>query len=312
MSDHRSRQKPDGLPEAELEATELRRRHVEEFRQERERRTADSPSHAGPDVSWKPPAELAARKSRRPLPRVVAFLLLLAGVYVAVRVATERLFTPELQLLGAAVPSQPVEPNQSVTVGVYARNERPREGAAYALLIMQDGSEVEGPVVPVPQGDSVLVPVQATFSPGDHVTSLVLFDAWRENVEVGAVHGVVIRSGVLQVEVEGATLGPVASPSDSVVVSFQLANRSGFAASVVPVVVFTPASGGGQPTEVALPVARVPSNGALPVRQSIAPGVVPPGRYLVAVLSMTGAGEPTGTGVHGLPLVLPAQATPDR
>jgi hypothetical protein len=310
MSDPRS-QETDREPETELEAAELRRRHTEEFRQERERRTAESPSHAGPDVRWRPPAELVGR-SRKAFPRVFAFLLALAAGYVAVRIATEQLFTPELHLLGAAVPSQPVEPNESVTIGVYARNERSREGAAYALLILPDGREVEGPVVAVPEGDSVLVPVQTAFPPGDHVASLVLFDAWRENVQVGAVHGVVIRSGVLQVEVEGATLTPAASLSDSLVVSFQLVNRSSFEATVVPLVVFTPESGNGEPVEVGLPVARVPAGDTLARRNTIAPGVVPAGRYLVAVLSVTSSGEPTGSGVHGLPLALPAQAPPDR
>jgi hypothetical protein len=306
MSDRRSPQENDPGPETELEATELRRRHVEEFRQERQRRTAESPSHAGPDVTWKAPAELAGSRSRKPLPRVLAFVLLLAAVYFGVRLATDRLFSPQLQLVGASVPTQPVEPDQPVTVGVYARNERAREGAAYALLILPDGREIEGPVVAVPEGDSVLIPVEAAFPPGEHVTSLVLFDAWRENLEVGAVHGLVIRSGVMRVDVEGAALAPVAGPEDSLVVTFQLVNRSSFDAIVVPLVVFTPEAAGGEPVEVELPIARVPAAGSLPRRDAIPRNVVPAGGYLVSVLSVTSSGEPTGAGVHGLPLTLPS------
>jgi hypothetical protein len=197
-----------------------------------------------------------------------------------------------------------------VTIGVYARNDRLREGAAYALLLLPDGSEVEGPVVVVPAGDSVLVPVQATFPPGDHVTSLVLYDAWRENVEVGALHGLLIRSGMVQTDVAEATLLPVAQAADSIVLEFVLANRTEFDAAVVPVVVFTPESGTGQPLEVSLQRVVVPAGQTLARREAIRPGTVPVGRYLVSVVNITDSGERTGSGVHGVPFALPSQGAP--
>jgi hypothetical protein len=305
---------PTPEPEGAIEAGELRRRHEEEFRRERERRAADStpepPHEAGPDVQWKPPAELASARTRRTYLRVLLFLLVVAALYFVIRFLTEMLFAPKLTLLSPALPAGAVSPNTPVTIGVYARNDRRREGAAYALLLLPDGSEVEGPVVVVPAGDSVLVPVQAAFPPGDHVTSLVLYDAWRENVEVGALHGLLIRSGMVQTDVAEATLLPVAQAADSIVLEFVLANRTEFDAAVVPVVVFTPESGAGQPLEVSLQRVVVPAGQTLARREAIRPGTVPVGRYLVSVVNITDSGERTGSGIHGVPFALPSQGAP--
>jgi hypothetical protein len=233
-----------------------------------------------------------------------------AALYFVIRFLTEMLFAPKLTLLSPALPAGAVSPNTPVTIGVYARNDRRREGAAYALLLLPDGSEVEGPVVVVPAGDSVLVPVQAAFPPGDHVTSLVLYDAWRENVEVGALHGLLIRSGMVQTDVAEATLLPVAQAADSIVLEFVLANRTEFDAAVVPVVVFTPESGAGQPLEVSLQRVVVPAGQTLARREAIRPGTVPVGRYLVSVVNITDSGERTGSGIHGVPFALPSQGAP--
>jgi hypothetical protein len=291
----------------ELEAGELRRRHEEEFRRERERRASDAapeaPEHTT-EVRWRPPAEMAAGKPKRALPRVFAFLVIIGGVYFALRFVTEVLFAPKLIALSPALPAETVTPGVPVTVGLYAKNERPRDGAAYAVLVFADGTEVEGPVVVVPGRDSVLVPVQATFTPGDHVTSLVLYDAWRENVEVGAVHGVLVQAGAPRVEVTSASLQPVARAADPIVVELQLSNLAEWSAAVTPLVVFTPGSGTGQAVEIELPRVDLTAGQTLPVRQTIAAGSVPPGRYLVSVVVVSASGERIGTGVHGLPFEL--------
>jgi hypothetical protein len=209
------------------------------------------------------------------------------------------------------VPVEPVAPGELVTLGLTVRNERSRDGAAFAVLILPDGSEVEGPVVSVPGRDSVLVPLQAAFPPGDHVTSLLLFDAWRDNVEVAAAHGVRIRSGRAQVEVGSAEVSTAAG--DSVVVSFALANGAAWESEVVPLVVFTPdangpapaRAGSAEPVEVGLPLARLSAGETLARRNVIGPGAIPPGRYRVAVLAVTRDGEPAGSGVHGILFVAP-------
>ena len=299
----------------EYEAGELRRRHEEEFRRERDRRTAepasDVPKATARDVPWKPPPEMSNR-GKRALVRVLLFVVIVAGLYFTVTTLSELLFAPKLTLLQPVVPTGSVAPSSPVTIGVYARNEKMRQGAAYALLILEDGSEVEGPVVIVPPRDSVFVPVQVSLPPGDHVATLVLYDAWRENVEVAAVHGVLIRSGMPEVDVVQALIAPVAQVADSIVVQLSLANRMEWEASVQPLVVFTPASGGGQPIEVNLGRIAVPAGQTVDAQRSIPPGTVPQGSYLVAVVNVTDSGDRTGTGAHGIPFTLPSRAPSDR
>jgi hypothetical protein len=291
-------------PEPTYEAGELRRRQEEEFRRERERRAQETDEHRHvPETSWTPPPEIAAR-GKRSVMRVLLFLLAVAGLYLAIGFVTERLFAPELTLLHPVVPGT-VTPNAPATVGLYARNVRMREGAAYALLILEDGTEIEGPVVIVPPHDSVLVPVQVILPAGDHVTSMVLYDAWRDNVEVAEVHGVLIRAGMPRVDVLEATLEPVVRPGEPIVVQLALVNRSEWDAAVVPLVVFTPESGAGVPIEVSLGRMTVPGGQTLDASRAVAPGTVPPGRYVVAVVNVTDAGDRTGEGVHGIPFALP-------
>jgi hypothetical protein len=250
-----------------------------------------------------------AGRGRRSVFRVLLFLLIVLGLFFAVGGISELLFAPKLTLVGSAVPAGVSLPDVPVTVGVYARNERTREGAAYALLILQDGTEIEGPVVIVPPEDSVLVPVQVSLPAGDHVATLVLYDAWRENVEVAAVHGVLLRSGEPQVDVVSAALPPVVQPGGAILVELTLANRAEWDATVAPLVVFTPEPGG-EPLEASLGRVAVPGGQTLTTSRSIPPGSIPQGRYLVSVVNLTDAGERTGDGVHGIPFSLPSLAPP--
>jgi hypothetical protein len=304
----------DPEAEAALEAGELRRRHEEEFRREREKRAADAdakdePREPAPDVHWSAPVEMRQGK-RRTLVRVLLFVFVLAALYLGARVVTEALFAPRLTLIGPALPSGAIPPEMPVTIGLYARNDRMREGAAYALLVLADGREIEGPVVMVPPGDSVLVPVQASFPVGDHVVSLVLFDAWKENVQVSAVRGLVVRAGASQVDVLDASLPPVAVSGEPITLTVTFFNPSDWSASVVPLAVFTSDGEPGQPIEVELARVEVPAGQSITVNPTIAPGAVPPGRYHVAVVPVTEAGERAGTGVHGLPLEVPPPGPP--
>jgi hypothetical protein len=309
MSDRGSRREDaDSSPETELETWELRSRSVAEARFQRERRASETPARPGPAVRWKAPAEMGGERPARSLLRLVAFLGVLTAAYAGVRYLTDRLFAPRLSVLGPSVPAEAVTPGEPVTLGLNVRNERSRDGAAYAVLILPNGSEVEGPVVMVPGRDSVLVPVQAAFPPGDHTTSLLLFDAWRDNVEIAAAHGVRVRSGRTRVDVTSAAVS--ATPGDSVIVSFELANAAAWDSDVVPLVVFTPGPSGRlqreavPAVEVGLPVAHLSAGETLARRHTIEPGAVPPGRYLVAVLAVTPEGEPAGAGVHGIPFAV--------
>jgi hypothetical protein len=101
-------------------------------------------------------------------------------------------------------------------------------------------------------------------------------------------------------------------PGEAIVVQLTLANRMEWDAAVVPLVVFTPESGTGAAIEVSLGRMTVAAGQTLDASRSIPPGAVPPGRYVVAVVNVTEAGDRTGEGVHGIPFALPSQGSPDR
>jgi hypothetical protein len=181
-----------------------------------------------------------------------------------------------------------------------ARNVRGEGGAAFVLLVFDDGTEVEGPVVAVPARDTATVSLPVAFPPGDHVISLVLYDAWRENVRVDALHGLLIRSGYPQVDVTEASLLPSPGGADSLIVQVALASRTRRDDTVVPLVVLEP-QGSGQPIELSGPDVRVPAGDTVRLRLAFAAGALAAVPYLGSVVTISPSGERVGSGIHGIP-----------
>jgi len=300
---------PDASPGPdELEMAELRRRKKEAVREEQRNRASGIPEDEpyGPEPGgpeWIPPKEMATREVwSRFLRRVLFFALLLAAGFLLARSIADRVLTPRLEMGEALVPSGTVAADSPVTFGVLAVNRSRARGEAFAVLVIDDLVETQGHPVEVPPRSNVTIPVEASIPPGDHVATLLLYDAWRDGGRIGALHGIPLRVGEPLVDVTDAVLGPFTAGGDSLQVEIELVNRTGRNERLTPVLVFQSEVDGEEVGEVSGPDLAVGALETAQARFTVSlEGLAEP-RYLVSVIAITGRGDRTGAGVHGIPL----------
>lgn len=297
----------------ELELAELRRRKKDEVERELRHRAAGVPEEdedeeppAGTGV-WRPPAEMSEpARWTAPLRRLAAFVIVVVAAFLLLRGLADRLFVPTLVPGAVVVPDDTLPVDAPAAFGIEVQNRSGREGEAFAVLVDREGRETAGPAVTVPARGSVVAPVEARLSPGDHVVSLLLLDAWREGEELGAVHGIPVRVGEPEVRISNVRVEPTGRPGEAVEVLLTAVNQSARAEVLTPVVVFVAPDG--RETEREGPDLALAPHDSASVRMAVSPPEDGPAGYGVSVILFTARGDRAGEGVHGLPFRL----LPDR
>jgi hypothetical protein len=297
-----------GAPD-EPEMAELRKRKKEEIREELRHRASGAPEDEGFEdpapgsSSWTPPPEMAAAPRRTGiLRRILFFALLIAVAWIVLRALATSVFTPDLTMGEVVVPLEPLEPGSLVNVRVMVNNRSASRGEVLPVLVMEDGSEVAGPPVEVPARDSAVVLVSDRLPAGDHVVSLLLYDAWREDRRVGSAHGLLLRVGEPRVEIPRGDASPRVTRGEPLSLELTLVNRTARAELLTPVLVFQSDPGPGAAIELAGPDLAVPGMETTESRVSVSSGELAPGRYLLSVVLMTPFGDRAGSGLHGTPV----------
>jgi hypothetical protein len=296
------------MPE-EPELAEIRKRKKEEIREELRHRASGAPEGEGFEEpppgssSWTPPAEMAAAPRRTGIiRRVVFFALLLAVAWIVLRALATVMFTPDLTMGEVIVPREPLDPSSPVSVQVVVSNRSASRGEVLPVLVLEDGSEVAGPPVEVPARDSVVALVSGSLPPGDHVVSLVLYDAWRDDRRVGSAHGLLVRVVEPRVEIARGGASPRVTRGDLLSVDLTLVNRTARPELLTPILVFQPDPGPGAAIELDGPDLAVPGRETTESRISVSSGELAPGRYLLSVVLITPFGHRAGSGLHGTPV----------
>lgn len=298
----------DGRKE-DVELTELRHRRIREVEDQlRLRRSGDVPEEEGewPQASdegeWSPPPEAAPRADRKTAWfRFGLFLLVLLLGWVGFKAVTGLFFTPKLEIVGTVKPDGRVDPNRPARLGLLVRNTKWQDGFAFLVVADDDGSEEEGPVVEVAERDTTLVPIMANLPPGDHVVSLILFDAWKENVRVDAVHGVLVRVGESTVHVLSASVPDSSANGEPLLVEMTVVNEGERDEVINPVVVVVRPPSGETIAEVDGPAFRVQRGDSMNLQFTVDPGTLDPGPYTLTLIAVSDSGERLGSGVHGVP-----------
>lgn len=237
--------------------------------------------------------------------RLVVVAGFLAVGYYGYRSISNYFFRPHLVITGESDSTEAVAIGAPVRVGLTVANDHWTDGAAYAVLVLEGETEVEGPVVAVPARQSVTVPVEARLAPGWRHATLVLFDAWRENVRVDARHGIPVRVGIPDVAVETAAYAPAARAGDTLTVTVGVTNRHGaVGVRLVPIVVVLSDTGIAcdelDGTSFALAAgADTTLRLELPTRN-----LTPAGYYLVILMSDPLTGRRIGLGLYRQPLTI--------
>jgi hypothetical protein len=291
------------------ELAEIRRRKKDEIRAELSQRASGAPEEedfeepSREDGFWKPPAEMAGAPRRTGvLRRTLFFALLMAGAWLVVRTVTTFVFTPDITMGEVGFPEGVVEPNDPILFGVTARNRSAARGEVFPVLVLEDGSERVGSPVEVPGRDSARVLLSEFLPPGDHVVSLLLYDAWREGRRLGSAHGIPVRVGATLVELSDGAVPARVAEGGLLVITVTLANRTSRPERLTPVVVFEPDPGPGDPAEVDGPELAIPGLETLESRFEISTAGLPPGRYRLSVVLLTPRGDRAGSGLHGSPI----------
>jgi hypothetical protein len=255
---------------------------------------------------WTPPPEA---RGRGPWPSVLGrigiLLAFLVGGYFVIGGATHILFLPRLEIAGAALPDGPAAPGETVQAGVMVRNARWRAGAAYVVAVVNperpDETEVEGPVIDVPARTTVPVMAPLALPPGRHVVSLVLFDAWRENVRVGMLPGNVVQVGRSDVRLVATDMPARVRRGETVACLVFGTNAGDLDEKVVPLAVLQ--REGRPEIERYGRSADLPAGAeTLPIPFVFGTDDLEPGRYRAAVLFLAPAGDRLGPGVYGRPI----------
>lgn len=273
-----------------LEQAELRKRLEESVEEEKAHRSGEGrrESEHGPEPEWKAPDELRTRTRGRVFLRFFIFLLLVAGVWFLVQAGSHLFFQPEVEALAPVVPEGRHMPNVPVSLGVRMANTSRYDGAGFVVAALASGKEVQGPGIPIPAHDTVLVPVNVTLPAGDHVLSLVAFSSGREARRLETFRGLTLWVGDREIEVEEVTLPDRLQPSDTVTVEALATNPGDSTEMVVPVLVFTPPEG--TPVEVDGPVTELSPGQGDTLQVTIVAGALQPGRYSVRLLARTPEG----------------------
>jgi hypothetical protein len=300
----------ENKPEAEVaeEQAELRKRAAESVAEEQARRAAAAaavPPAAprGTDTrKWQPPREISGQDDS-PLwmgLRILIFVALVAGGYFLFRQATYVLFAPELQALGAVVPSGPVSTDDSVTVGVHVANTSGSKGAAFVVMALTTGEEVEGETVEVPEHDTVFAPVKLKLPAGEHVFTLVAFNSWRGVRRLETYQGLSLVAASREVDVSDVQVPEHVTIGQTAEIVITVRNSGPARESILAIASLRPAAGApillkGAPSFVA-----AGATGTL--RVSVDTRAVPAGSYFVEVSVETSAGEMIGRSRYPLPL----------
>ena len=295
----------------EPELAQVRRRKKDQIREELEHRIEGAPADEDDDeapgagvASWTPPPEMQAPARRTgAIRRLVLFILILAAGFLLVRHLSTVVFAPDLSMGEAVVPLDVVEPDEPVTLGVMAVNRRAVPGEAALALAREGEPEEPGPAVTVPAGESVLVSMETSFPPGDHVVTLVLYDLRREGPPVGTVPGIPVRAGSPQLDVTDLRLPESGRVGEEVELELTLANGTRRPERITPVVVFREGATGRE-IELEGPDLAVSPLDTVRTRFSVLPEGLGSGQYRVSVVVVTPRGDRAGAGVHGLPFEL--------
>lgn len=264
-------------------------------------------SPGGKTGRWEPPPEARGGGPWRVLVgRTVALVAVLLAGWYAFGAVTQVLFTPRLVIEGVVLPEGPVPSIDSATVGLRVRNARWRDGAAYVVAVRSaDGSETEigeGTVVDVPARATVPVTVDLALPPGGHVLTLLLYDAWRENVLVDARHGLSVQVGASDVRAVRTDLPRRLARGETVAVTVWATNAGEIDEVIVPIAVFLP-DDGGRPREIDGRSSRIAAGAeTVPVRIEIPGDRLDPGRYHATVRLLAPDGRRLGPGLYRLPV----------
>jgi hypothetical protein len=299
----------EGEVPAEPEVAEIRRRKKYAIRAELSQRSGGAPEDEGfeepsrEDGFWKPPAEMAAAPRRTGLlRRTLFFALLLAGAWLVMRTVTTFVFTPEITMGEVQFPVEVVEPGDPILFEVMARNRSAARGEIFPVLVLGDGSELAGPPVEVPGRDSARVLVSEVLPPGDHVVSILLYDAWQEDRRLGSAHGIPVRVGAPSVEVSDGAVPARVAEGARLSIAVTLVNRTSRLERLTPVAVFELDPGPGNPVEVAGPELAISGLETVESRIEVSTTGLPPGRYRLSVVLVTAGGDRAGSGLHGSPV----------
>lgn len=270
-----------------------------------------------PKREWKPPVEAENRGDWGGfLGRNIGLVGGVLVLYFLFSFVTGNIFQPRYEILSVVASEEPVGAGEPLRLALRVRNDRWKEGAAYVVLVIEGETEVEGPVTAVPSREEAEVALVARLPSGWRSGTLLLYDAFRENVRVDAKHGIPIRVGKPAIEVLAATFPPRIVAGETLVVRIHASNRNGeVPVRVVPLAIITPdtTAEGKKPRErsgrSAVLEAGTDSDG---VRLEARTGDLEPGPYFVSItLTDPGTGRRIGKGMYRMPLrVLPGERRP--
>jgi len=268
-----------------------------------------------PKREWKPPVEAENRGAWGGfIGRNVGLVLGVLVLYFLFSFVTGNIFQPRYEILSVVASEDPVAPGEPLRLALKVRNDRWKEGAAYVVLVIEGETEIEGPVTPVPSREEAEVAVVARLPSGWRSGTLLLYDAFRENVRVDAKHGIPIRVGKPAIEVLAADFPPRISAGETLVIRIHASNLAGqVPVRVVPLAIFAPDT----TVEGAKSLERSGRSALLgagtdsdAMRLEARTGDLDPGPYFVSVtLTDPASGRRIGSGMYHLPIrVLPGPA----
>ncbi|HNW92844.1 MAG TPA: hypothetical protein PKM88_08050 [bacterium] len=256
-----------------------------------------------------PPPETGTRGNPRALAgRIAALVAVLLAIYGIVWFFHEEVFAPQLRITGVLAADTPLAGDSPVQVGLQVANDRWADGAAYVVLVIDGETEVEGPVTAVRARETAAVMLTARLPPGWRSGTLLLFDAWRDNVRVDARHGVPIRVGTTEFAIVAAEYPITVNQGETLPLTVLAANRGGVGARVVPIVVALTETGA-QVAETDGRSCDFSAQDTQTLALTLATHRLTPGDYFLAILLTEPAtGKRTGQGLYRRPLrVSPAK-----
>jgi hypothetical protein len=186
---------------------------------------------------WRPPQELNDTSDvRRLLVRLLLFFVALAVIYVAVQQTTYLLFTPRLEVLHVEVPSGKVAADRPVRVSALVTNRSMAAAAAFAVLVLATGEEIEGPTVAVGPGNTARVSVDVRPGQGVFVFSMVVFSSWRGVRRLASYPGLLLDATVREIDIDNVLVPAYIRAAEGAWVQFTGINRGHAVETVVPVV----------------------------------------------------------------------------
>ncbi len=177
-------------------------------------------------------------RSRALLGRLGLLLAVIAGAYAAFTYISRRYFEPNLTIESVQAVEESVGIGEPVKFGFKVSNDRWGDGSAFAVLVIEGETEIEGPVTTVPARENADVMVEAVLKPGWRTGSLILYDAGRDNTLIETKSGLPVRVGSTDIVVTAVNYPATARRGETVTISIEVSNRTGaMDARLVPIVV---------------------------------------------------------------------------